>query len=65
MGNKVCHTVHDNYLLVLWSPSCNIESFSRKEVFIHWQKGLKCDWGILLGYNYEQPLYMKMTHKCC
>ena len=28
---------------------------------IYRQKGLKCDWGILLGYNYEQPLYMKMT----
>ena len=22
---------------------------------IHMQKGLKCDWGILLGHNYEQP----------
>ena len=31
---------------------------------INWQKGLKCDWGILLGYNYKQPLYVKMTQYC-
>ena len=31
---------------------------------IYMQKGLKCDWGILLGYNYEQPLCMKLTKFC-